>query len=300
MTEDRGQFSSTDPWQELTRYVIAQQLGVAKKLSSRSLPWFPENQDKQTWPRIAGTEDPVLRFRWDECWDHEDNYYSIRMVMSYMKRHGASLVPSATTALKNISDEDHQRRIVGRFVSIQKQLRDDGYLDSRNKRITLPAAGDDAVPAEVDNVTVAKAEAKKKCATEATLESRARGKLEVRKRKRENLPEDSQYRDAKYNTAFTARLMSDDEDEYGEDGEKTGCFMSRAPLYRSKEMVELLAAVDAAPDPDKSNRYMRRIRGEAVDMPPKKSTKIENKARRWMYVCFSPSPHRFRKRRYDA
>ena len=44
------------------------------------------------------------------------------------------------------------------------------------------------------------------------------------------------YRNAKYDTAFIAKLMSDDEDEIGLDGEKTGLFVMRPPSYRSKEV----------------------------------------------------------------
>jgi hypothetical protein len=49
-----------------------------------------------------------------------------------------------------------------------------------------------------------------------------RQKLDVRVRKRDNLPADSIYRSKKYDAAFTSpKLMSDDEDEIV-DGKKTG------------------------------------------------------------------------------
>jgi hypothetical protein len=47
-------------------------------------------------------------------------------------------------------------------------------------------------------------------------------------------------------------------------------------------MKELLAAVDAATDPEPHPRYSIRVQGAVVDVPPKTSTKLENKARRWM------------------
>src|ERR1700730_734941 len=47
-------------------------------------------------------------------------------------------------------------------------------------------------------------------------------------------------------------------------------------------MKELLAAIDSTPDPDPQHRYCIRVQGEVVDVPPKISTKLENKARRWM------------------
>jgi hypothetical protein len=51
------------------------------------------------------------------------------------------------------------------------------------------------------------------------------------------MPKDSKYLDAKYNPAFVARLMSDDEDEVDEDGTRTARFVSHPPLYRSKEVL---------------------------------------------------------------
>ena len=47
-------------------------------------------------------------------------------------------------------------------------------------------------------------------------------------------------------------------------------------------MKDLLAAVDSATDPDPQHRYVIRVPGAVVDVPPKISTKLENKARRWM------------------
>jgi hypothetical protein len=59
-------------------------------------------------------------------------------------------------------------------------------------------------------------------------------KLEVRKRKRDNLPDDlAHWKDAKYDAFFTDALMSDDEDGAGA---QIGKFVSRAPLYRSTEV----------------------------------------------------------------
>jgi hypothetical protein len=87
-----------------------------------------------TWPKIIGTEDLVLRFRWDKPWDDEDNFYSIQMIVSYMKQHGGSVVPSAGTTLKAISEDDHQKRVVDKFFGFQKGLRE---LASWTRRISI-------------------------------------------------------------------------------------------------------------------------------------------------------------------
>lgn len=62
-------------------------------------------------------------------------------------------------------------------------------------------------------------------------------KLEVRKRKRENLQGlSAEWKDSKYDAFFTDALMSDDEDEMNSAGVATGKFISRAPRYRSEEV----------------------------------------------------------------
>lgn len=57
-------------------------------------------------------------------------------------------------------------------------------------------------------------------------------------RKRANMPADSKYRHPKYDHAFAAKIMSDDEDQIDGEGNKTGLYMSYAPLYRSKEVSD--------------------------------------------------------------
>ncbi|KII86133.1 hypothetical protein PLICRDRAFT_115514, partial [Plicaturopsis crispa FD-325 SS-3] len=107
-------------------------------------------------------------------------------------------------------------------------------------------------------------------------------KLGVRLRKRNAMPEGAHYRDAKYDTAFVASLMSDDEDEYVEGKRVNGRYVSRPPVWRSAEMIALLSAVDKATDPTPQTKYNPRVRGEPQEGPPKASTKLVNRARRWM------------------
>ncbi|KAG6882428.1 hypothetical protein C0992_011699, partial [Termitomyces sp. T32_za158] len=210
-------------------------MGVGK-LTGYSLPWYPENPDKDTWPRIIGTSDPVLRFRWDEPLSHDDNYYSMRMIAGYMRTHGSSQVPSATTLLVAISEDDLQRRVSDKFLSLQKALRGVGHLDSRNRRVEVAAVSDIT---SINSAGLAEGQVvvkeEKKGGRAAQLASRAAGKLLVRNRKRANLPADSIYRDKKYDTAFVSKLMSDDEEELDDKGEKTGKFVSHAPAHSSQE-----------------------------------------------------------------
>lgn len=61
----------------------------------------------------------------------------------------------------------------------------------------------------------------------------------VRIQKRAALPESSPYRNKKYDAAFKIPLMSEDENEHGENGALTGRFVSRAPTYRSQTVSAL-------------------------------------------------------------
>ena len=126
---------------ELTRYVFRLRLGVPK-LKAVKLPWYPDfPSDSPDWPQESGTNEKLLRFRWDKPWDNDDNFYSIRMIISHMKRHGAQLVPSASTALNSISEEDLQSRVVAKFTALQKDLRMEGFLDAQNRKIIRPGVG---------------------------------------------------------------------------------------------------------------------------------------------------------------
>ncbi|KZT29816.1 hypothetical protein NEOLEDRAFT_1055552, partial [Neolentinus lepideus HHB14362 ss-1] len=107
-------------------------------------------------------------------------------------------------------------------------------------------------------------------------------KLDVRIRKREKLPEGSEYLLPKYDAAFTSTLMSDDEDELDVHGGKTGRFISRCPAWRSETMRNLLDTVDQVADPKPATKYTPRVSGPVKEEPPPIATTLKNRARRWM------------------
>lgn len=86
-----------------------------------------------------------------------------------------------------VSEVDLEKRVVEKFMSLQKKLREDGYLNSQNQRIYFPPGpAEDAsdVPDEErspDSVPVPrhdgpiKREAQMRKAKASTLASRARG-----------------------------------------------------------------------------------------------------------------------------
>ena len=47
------------------------------------------------------------------------------------------------------------------------------------------------------------------------------------------MPDDSLWKDKKYDSAMSITLMSDDEDQVDEDGKRMGRYTSRAPAYRT-------------------------------------------------------------------
>ncbi|KAF8514389.1 hypothetical protein JB92DRAFT_2719558, partial [Gautieria morchelliformis] len=107
-------------------------------------------------------------------------------------------------------------------------------------------------------------------------------KLAVRKWKCEALPPDHQYSHEKYDAAFEAGIMSDDEDTLGAMGKKTKQFSLHQLLCASKELRDLWAVIDAVPHPDPAIWSITRIRGSDKDEPPKKCTKLAGRFQRWM------------------
>lgn len=98
------------------------------------------------------------------------------MIVAYMKRHGANIVPAAAVAIGNISDEDHQRRVTEKFLGIQKGLREEGILDSQNKRVLPKVVGEvEEAGGGVVAALAVKGEAQEKRNKKATLASRAKG-----------------------------------------------------------------------------------------------------------------------------
>ncbi|KAK1222333.1 hypothetical protein PQX77_014811 [Marasmius sp. AFHP31] len=133
--------------------------------------------------------------------------------------------------------------------------------------------------------------------------NRASGKLKVRNRKRESrsIPETLKWvTEAKYSHAFEVNHMSDDED-YLENGKLVkNKYLARPPGHRSEKvrttvftiqlpaearakLQEVFDAVDSIPDPEPSNQYMERIKGQTKDQGIRKAVAFAKRGRRWMY-----------------
>ena len=123
----------------------------------------------------------------------------------------------------------------------------------------------------------------------------------MRIQKRDGLPEESDWRQPKFDAAMVYTLMTDDEDELDVSGKKTGRFATRPLTYRTKivskrvighnrctvilptQFQDLLDTIDAGANPRPSNKYVICAVGTPLDeLPPLSVQKISHRARRWM------------------
>ncbi|KAL0948124.1 hypothetical protein HGRIS_010741 [Hohenbuehelia grisea] len=231
------------------------------KLTVDHLPPYPESEDD--WPVQSGTDMRVIRFHWDREWSDKHNYKMIVKISEQLKSNGAQFQLAMAAAIAAVSDDDRLDSVKTQFIAL--------YTKVKSTQKNQPAApqGDDGEHAPQVLSTSAK-------------QTRARGKLKVRLRKREAMALESEWRDKKYDTAFVTTLMSADEDEVDEHGKLTGRYVSKAPIYRSEQLKNLLENVDAVEDPKPSTKYKLRVRGEPVDIPPAETKSLANKVCRWM------------------
>ncbi|KAG9219998.1 hypothetical protein CCMSSC00406_0006911 [Pleurotus cornucopiae] len=277
-------------WKDLVRTMFAKGMGISK-LTPQYLPAFPEQGED--WPmRPDIPTQRLLRFKWDR--DHHDqhNWEMITFISDSIVRHGAAHSPRVAPAILVVSDEDRLESVKKQFKSLARKMKD-AEKSGRNEN-TPEQGANDGGEARVDEgdgmvdeglmqaqplVVPEKVERKLKA---TTRQSRARGKVEVRTRKRTMLPDKSIYKSSKYDAAFTPTAMSDDEDEFGNGDVPTGRFISRAPLYRSQILIQLYQAVDACGDPAPAKRYIPRVAGEIKDIPPPVTKSLSTRIRRWM------------------
>ncbi|TFK58199.1 hypothetical protein BDN72DRAFT_906975 [Pluteus cervinus] len=231
--------------------------------SPATFPEFPADDNDETWPKVQTVDDdptlPVVRFRWNCPKDQSDNFRGIRLVVSWVRRKGAAHTPALAKILEDLSENHLQQRVTERFEQLRREYRE----HQRDKEL------EPSVKAE---------KAKKK-----TLTSRAQAKLKVRKRKRESLPDEHELRNPKYDVVFEHYgFMSCDEDDVDEAG-KLQQFKTRAPVWRSEKLQEVLDGVDKVADPAKGKgKATPRIKGNVLIKSPPSIKDIRKRARRWM------------------
>ncbi|KAF5385084.1 hypothetical protein D9615_001060 [Tricholomella constricta] len=273
--------ANSNAFKALIRTLFIDAMGCPGRLTAEALPPYP--RETEAWPVKPGTTIPLMRFRWDRPHTDPDNWKNLMKISFELKENGAQTSPVAAPAIAHVSKEDRDARIIVKFKDLCKVVR---KAAEESEKTEKAAVGERRGAEENGDGEVAEDEvvivAVKPGLSKSLRQSRQKGKLEVRERKRNNLPIDNQYRDAKFDAAMAVTLMSDDEDCY-EDGKLvTKQYISRAPLYRTPLLNEFYMAIDAAVDPRRSNKYTVRVRGEPKEIPPPNSNLLKNKARRWM------------------
>ena len=69
----------------------------------KSIAWWPENESE--WPTDSSTNVRLLRFRWNESWNHADNWKGIKNVSTYVKTRGAARLPEGYSGNKTKLDK---------------------------------------------------------------------------------------------------------------------------------------------------------------------------------------------------
>lgn len=88
-------------------------------LKATNLPAFPADPDQLTWPWLPASPKNVLRFRWDESWEDETNWESIRMIVFWLTWSGPESLPYAKSMLEVLSDPDVEQRVIKKFQNLQ-------------------------------------------------------------------------------------------------------------------------------------------------------------------------------------
>ncbi|KZT19840.1 hypothetical protein NEOLEDRAFT_1183026 [Neolentinus lepideus HHB14362 ss-1] len=180
---------------------------------------------------------------------------SLLDITQYIHAKGGDRLPEAQPTLKDITDQHLEEKVIEKFGHLMKNIRaaqrkrtkasDSTSLDTIKASICDPSDDGDA-PGAVQ----APLSTNQQCGiTPAQCQSRQKVKWEVRICKRTQLPEDHEWRKAKYDSAFRLTMISDDEDEYNEAGEKTHCYISHHPAWRSDLLQVLLDEIDQITDP---------------------------------------------------
>ncbi|PPQ83418.1 hypothetical protein CVT26_004406, partial [Gymnopilus dilepis] len=230
--------ANTNILKSLLRDVFIKAMACPAKLTANVLPSYPKEGEE--WPMRVDGGERALRFQWKYDHTNEVNWKNLQAIMKEIRASGAAHLPAAAPVLADLSDDDLQGRIIWKY-----------------------ATG--------DSVELGPPATQKELSASVRM-SRAKGKLDVRMRKRDNLPPGHHLRDKKYDTAMVYSLMSDDEDTYKDGNRITTEYTSRAPTYRSDELRKLYTDIDALSDPNPSNKFVKRVAGEPKDVPPPNST----------------------------
>ncbi|KAF8968603.1 hypothetical protein BDZ97DRAFT_1916036 [Flammula alnicola] len=207
-------------------------LGILVSSKKEHLPVFVAGLPEEL-PFIHGSKDVrQLRFNWEKGSKGPENALKLKVLSSHAMTHGRVMVTGVAPYLEHVTALELDRKMSAKYDSLRRT-----WQGKNGRRNTGGIKRD----------------------------NRAHGKLEVRKRKREVLPAESEWKHAKYDAAFEYQQMSDDENTYDEQGKLlVDVYTSHAPGSRSEI-------------------YIKRVQGEVKeDQGPPATKALKGQARHWM------------------
>ena len=94
---------------------------AAGKLTGTVIPDFP-GLDEDI-PLKAGTDEPLMRFRWDQSADFAYNHDNLKKIVAEIMRNGSQYVPGAETLLKEILEPHMVRNVKGKFDRLRTTIK---------------------------------------------------------------------------------------------------------------------------------------------------------------------------------
>ncbi|EIW77945.1 hypothetical protein CONPUDRAFT_75699 [Coniophora puteana RWD-64-598 SS2] len=181
----------------ITRIAFARLMDVPK-LTVDCLPEWPENEDD--WP-LGDTDDEgaedeegggkgkgkanpkrcLLRFRWDEPWQHRDNWQGIRNIQKWIKASGPEVMTEATASINTISHKSLELRITEKYQALAKTWRLGKKSTPSTNTIVLPsdapagADGADEATSATDATAVLPPSTARPVLSKSSRQSRAGG-----------------------------------------------------------------------------------------------------------------------------
>ncbi|KAJ8092115.1 hypothetical protein PM082_021647 [Marasmius tenuissimus] len=264
--------SKSNVYKQLIRTCINEMMGIPP--GTKDIPPYPE--DESDWPVNSHTKEPLLRFQWDQRYNVEPNWTNIQRIERYIKEKGAYHDPAAAKAIETVVSKDCTDRIRLRFSEMAKEFKGKKKQAGKDAgRGRVENEGGDAAEGEVEIVEEA---ANTGRLSGSKRQTRQKAKCDVRRCKRDSLPEGHPDRNPKYDPAMVYTLMSVDEDN----PDNKVSYISRRLGWHSDELQGLYDRLDAVKDPKSGTKYTPRIRGEPIEEPIKRAVKLEMRARMWM------------------
>ncbi|KAF8868105.1 hypothetical protein BD779DRAFT_1684714 [Infundibulicybe gibba] len=171
----------------------------------------------ELWPRDQATQKAYLRFDWKNNMNSSLNKPGIKEVFTYLRGMGEKRFPEAKKVLAQISNDDLMDRIHAKYT----------YMSSEWKKVKKAneAAEERQKHEEEMEELNGEDEEDRKVLNRSQKNSQAEAVLSARIQKRPQ----SQYTDAKFDSAFILNAMSDYEDDPEQSTTTPTCFVQRAP-----------------------------------------------------------------------